>query len=953
MSSSRPPTDDELNRLTVLATRPENRAYFFERLDNPAWLEALAQRSFFDSPPEPESAGEGYVRFPAWPEGRYLARVASDAAEAAAQVLVNIPDSGNPRVVSTLLDAASRLPPEQLDRVSGRISDWLESPYPEYFIDEAAQLAESLMSSGMVGRGLSVVESMLRVLPDPRRVEQAAPDSPLQFPTEPVGRVSEYEYERFLEQVLAPMVDAAGIVAVRVLSRLLESAVQLSGRADADYSHIWRPAIEPHDQNSDTGIRHVLVDAVRDAALRHAMSGAKDATDELVALLKDGPVLHRRILLHALAMGFGDRDVVSELLESEEAFHDHRLRHEYAALLRTRFDDAESGAQQVFLQRVEDGPDLDEYAARSRQLRGVEPDDADLRQYEDRWRRDWLSFVEPYLSGDVAREYAALVEAEGEPDHPDFLSWSSSDWVGPESPISDDERAGMSPSDLLRFAEEWVPEQDGGWRSPSIEGLGRAITAAAKARPQEFASVAHQAQGLDPTYVRSLLSGLEDALRKGSGFEWPPVLELAAFAVQQPFEPDRLEPDRDRDPGWRWCRRTVASLLRTGFADSSGSIPPSQRRTVWAMLERLTRDPNPSPEHEEQFGGDNMDPLTLSINTNRGTAMHAVVEYALWTRRGLEADGQDVAAGFAAMPEVADVLEEHLDIEADPSLAVRAVYGRWLPWLLLLDESWTVRNLERILPDDPSLELYRDTAWATYVAWCPAYDTPFRVLRDHYLRAAQWVPSELSAGTFSRESLDEKLGEHLVTFNWRGLDVLEIVREFFARASDELAARVMEFVGRTLRNTPAGEVPASVRARIQELWEWRLDEAGDDPHSHVDELRAFGVTFSSGQLDEDWSLSALATAIDLAGAPRIGKMVAERLATIAEVRPVDAVLLFAKMLLAPGDAWSHIGLRDEARAILAAAMTTSDSAAHEAAEDVVDLYVQRGELDFRSLVAPR
>lgn len=951
MSSSTPPTADELDRLTTLAARPENRAYFFDRLDNPAWLEALSQRSFFDSPPEPESVGDGYVRFPAWPEGRYLARVARDAPDAAADVLLGVPDSRNPRVTATLLDAAAKLPPEQLDRISGQVAGWLESPYPEYFVDEAARLAEAFLSSGNRGHGLSVVEIMLRVLPDPRRVE-APSDSPLQLPPEPIGRLSEYEYERFLEQVLDPMVEAAGIVAVRVLSRLLESAVRLSGRAHDDYSHIWRPAIESHDQNSDTGIRQVLVSAVRDAALRHARSGREGATDQLAAVLKDGPALHRRILLHVLAHGFGSRELVSELLESEEVFHDHRLRHEYAALLRARFGDAEPGAQQAFLQRVDDGPDLVEYAARSRELRGQEPDEADLRHYENRWRRDWLSFVEPHLDGDVAQQYAALVEAEGEPEHPDFLSWSSGTWVGPESPLGDDELTAMSASDVLRFAGEWIPDQDGGWRGPSIEGLGRAIAGAAKARPQEFASVAHQAHGLDPTYVRSLLSGFEEALRSGSVLEWPPILELAAFAVQQPFEPDQLEPDRDRDPGWRWCRRAVASLLRAGLTDSSRGIPASQRPAVWAMLERLTQDPNPSPEHEEQFGGENMDPLTLSINTNRGTAMHAVVEYALWTRRALEADEQDVTAGFDLMPEVAGVLEEHLDVDADPSLAVRAVYGRWLPWLLLLEESWTVRHLEGILPDDPSLQLYRDAAWATYVTWCPAFDSPFRVLRAHYLRAARSVPSELSAGVFARESPDEKLGEHLVTFYWRGLDVLEIVREFFARASDELAARVMEFVGRTLRNTPVGEVPASVGARIQELWEWCLEAARDDPHSHVDEVRAFGVTFSSGQLDEEWSLGALATAIDLAGAPRIGKMVAERLVAVAEERPVDAVHLFTKMLLAPGDAWSHIGWRDEARAIVSAAMATNDPGAREAAEDIVDFYVQRRELGFRTLVAP-
>jgi hypothetical protein len=37
-----------------------------------------------------------------------------------------------------------------------------------------------------------------------------------------------------------------------------------------------------------------------------------------------------------------------------------------------------------------------------------------------------------------------------------------------------------------------------------------------------------------------------------------------------------------------------------------------------------------------------------------------------------------------------DALDAHLDPHVDPSLAVRAVYGRWLPWLLLLDEAWVL-----------------------------------------------------------------------------------------------------------------------------------------------------------------------------------------------------------------------------------------------------------------------
>lgn len=187
--------------------------------------------------------------------------------------------------------------------------------------------------------------------------------------------------------------------------------------------------------------------------------------------------------------------------------------------------------------------------------------------------------------------------------------------------------------------------------------------------------------------------------------------------------------------------------MRTGFSDRANRIPHLYRERAWSVIQRLLHDPNPSPEHEQFYGGDNMDPLTLSINTNRGTAMHAVIEYALWVRRELEAAGGDVSVGFDAMPEVRDALDAHLDPHVDPLLAVHAVYGRWLPWLLLLDEVWVQDRHAVLFPTEPR-EIYRDVVWATYISWCPPYDSAFRALRSDYERSVKAVPSGVAAGTF-------------------------------------------------------------------------------------------------------------------------------------------------------------------------------------------------------------
>ena len=74
-----------------------------------------------------------------------------------------------------------------------------------------------------------------------------------------------------------------------------------------------------------------------------------------------------------------------------------------------------------------------------------------------------------------------------------------------------------------------------------------------------------------------------------------------------------------------------------------------------------------------------MDPMTLSLNTNRGEAMHAAIEYALWIYRDVEGKGEAMSAGFDLIPEARSLLEHRLDLSVEQSHAVRAVFGRWLP----------------------------------------------------------------------------------------------------------------------------------------------------------------------------------------------------------------------------------------------------------------------------------
>src|SRR6266852_4485316 len=84
------------------------------------------------------------------------------------------------------------------------------------------------------------------------------------------------------------------------------------------------------------------------------------------------------------------------------------------------------------------------------------------------------------------------------------------------------------------------------------------------------------------------------------------------------------------------------------------------------------------------------------------------------------------------MPEVRKVLNQHLNPGYDTSLAIRSVYGQWLPWLVLLDRQWVIQNMTRIFPTEEPLRKLRNAAWESYIIFCTPFDNVFDILQAEY-----------------------------------------------------------------------------------------------------------------------------------------------------------------------------------------------------------------------------
>ena len=633
------------------------------------------------------------------------------------------------------------------------------------------------------------------------------------------------------------LVDVDGMRALRLLCKVLDQSIALSRRKTdtegEDYSYIWHPAIEQDEY--PPRLRNTLIASVRDAAARMIEAAPKNLGAVLQELRKHTWSVYVRIELYLL-------ERFAPIALEEIAPHAQTLaelegsnHHEAARLLKSTFRQLPAATQENILNTMDAGPDE---ADVTRWLQFIEREVTPeaIAQFGTMWRAQRFTLIADQVPPAWQERVQQVLAQAGSVPALDEVERGAT-WTGPTSPKSMEELGQLEPDGVIAFLRTWKPTA--GRREATPEGLGRVLEPLIAQNPAPYVDRAEQFQALDPTFVRFLFSGLETAMKEGKTFAWEPLLLLAQWVVAQPREiPGRKKALMEADESWQWTRGAIANLLEDGFREPRDQEPPDKRtqpaipialrERVWAVLEPLTNDPDPTVEHDAKYGGDNMDAPTLAINTVRGKAMNTVVAYALWVRRYLDKADPRPAFTLDAMPEVRRVLDEHLDLMREPSLAIRSCYGRHFPWLQHLDRAWAQQAVPRIFPADEEHAPYRRAAWDTYLLFCPAYDDVLPVLEQEYLRAARELAS--AEPKKKREYTPRQhLAEHVVAYYWRNRIAIDsvLLTEFFRFAPADLRGHGLDAVGRWLASRPQNAAPIEEEAlgRLRALWEWRLQIA--------------------------------------------------------------------------------------------------------------------------------
>jgi hypothetical protein len=938
--------------------------YFFGKLDSADYIDSLARRSYFKKPPPPQETENG-IMLPFWPESQYLARVAAQAPDKVLEVILAMEETSNSRVHSDLLDALCAMPALTAAKARDRAVRWIESTSHLWFPQEFGQLIVHLAEGGETSAALLIARPLLALRSACGGVSEAESEDTFFPRREPIARCGNWEYRETVKKIVPPLAASAGIDALALFCDLLEeTALCLKETLDggrAPLSLDWPPAIEEHEQNRHRDDpKDTLVFAVRDTA-EHLMNTKGKETLDLLRSRKC--ILFQRIEMH-LRVRWPELDLsgTASLLSDPAIYENEDLQHERYHLLRTVFGRLPRNAQDVYYEHIERGFPEGRYVQRRTEGDGKAPGRDDIEQARRHWQYMRLLPIEQYLTGEWQALFDTLVKEFQEPEHPDFLSWSSTGFVEHKSPKGRGELDSMSTDQLVSYLEGFEPTDPPFFGS--FAGLRTEIEGLVFSNPDRYAGQAQRFRGLRPSFIRAVLEGIKRSVKEGEGFQpghWSSVLDLCAWVVQQAEDaPSGEEKYQLRRTEWRGVRKTVIDLLAAGFVSETSPIPWTLRDSVWAVLLPLTDDPDPSPDRDRDRAV--FDPAALAVNAVRSMAVRKAIQYALWVRRHTEGQnaGEETGSpkGFDFMPEVREVLDRHLDPMRDPSLAVRSVYGEFFTLLACLDQNWGRDRLTRVFPREPEYLALREVAWTSYVIFVRGGFRPhvFEMLEEDYL----WAINKIGSWTnlsLQMANPDEKLAEHLAVFCWHGEielgDTPSVLSAFYGKAPASLRGHIIRFLGEQLQDKTLVLEPA-VRNRLENLWLARIEyvRAQKDKAADGKELEGFGLWFASGHFDDAWAMRQLKNVLAITGTLEPDYSFMMELAEVANRSPRDAVecLRFIIEAIAKGGpAWEFLRWDETAKKILWSAVNSGQPEAREAAKALANKLAALGQIGYRDI----
>ena len=950
------PTDTQVDRaLELIQKSGGNYEYFFEKLSSPSWIEPLAKRGRFDHPPGIERIGNMY-RFPPWPEGEYLLRMADVAPEEVAAAIKPVCFASDNHIVHRLLvETTRKLPPALARDLALQEAAWVREQdsliplYPE----KAAALVEHLATGGEPGAALELASAILEVRA-PKGTRKGTPSEAEDGGTidwkpapDPEAKLEPVWSQLFLRTVTEPLSLSIPDGFLDALAENLNRAVTIhsSNQQDKsdDYSTIWRPHLEhsSHYEALNESVSALI------GTIKFLCSQPVDHTQQILRALQPytWPIFDRMRAFTLLHGAHADPDLVARFLNEPHRYARAPGNPEFTELLKKQASALPKDVLAEILERIDRGPDPASYAYHLQHR--VPPENVELETTViiERWQLNWLHPLAAVLDEAHARELNRLLEKYEAP-RPRFRSGGVRQ-LQDHSPTDLESFRGMSTEALVKYLKEWTPPSTGlPFEQPSRAGVANTLREWVADDPQHAGDALESflTTELDPTYVTGLLDAFAGALKTEQPFDVYAVARAAQWVAENT---DALtEVDRggwNRVATWNWAHMSAARFLSDLFLEEK-RLDLTRADELFPAAYAVCFLPRPTVEDEAEYKKEPSRYTSFALNTPRPVGVEAMIRYGRWIKLA----APEAEFTQARLAPVFAILEQKLDAAQEPSAAVREMFGMQFRTVAWLGLEWFLSVIPKLFPgkdgtkEEKTLDRF---AWSSYLQYCGPVGETLPATRKRYLMAIKALPK----GDATVGENDRTLASHLMQYYAHGVIELddELLVQFFASASIKLRAQAVGDIGWNLIHEGAVLSP-EIQARFMHLWESRMELLKTGSKEEAEELATFGWWLACSKFPDEWAIEQALPILERVRSLRPDFAVVEALDRLSPKYPYEAVRVVHVLFEEDRDGWAIHGWNQHLDSILKEALRDGEMARKEAGE-MIELLVSRGFRGYRNL----
>ena len=684
----------------IIATLPNllesdaRRAYFFRELKYPTWLEPLKEAGWFnpDKNPPPYETPDGYYRTPVWYALEYVEKVAHHP-ECPVDVLVDILDA----IIDHTNDTRERI---ENDSTNRRLIEIIGTLPIDRIECKHITFMGTALKYGWVSRTISEI-----ILP--KFLSESEKDLSLDllkvmFDAKVVNRqirpvMELYWLKEAIKQQGRIISELCGFEVIQIVLTQIRTLI------DEDIHSF--DIIEEIEAEPSYGPEQSYAELLVSFTCRLFHLASPNSIAETVkSLLKEAVTARGNhqgskgsrsifglIALNAIAYHYDD---LKELFWkwAGNPLEEYRWRSELYQLIQTHcFDFDEREIEQilhwikscryiVFAEDDETRTKVVAYQKRQWLSALLETGNEKVTAANQKYEQINPAEVEPpgrftqIPSGAISQEAAESLITHLE--NNDGIETPS----GKISRITVTELSEMSNAEIAQYLNDF-PEA-GGWEDSTEQGLTEKLKECVKTNPQQFTASLHPFRGVRNRYQHSILSGLLDAWRDKSEFDWSALLEF----IHQILSSERFWTEHSEEPfNYRnWIISTIADLVSEGTTDDKhafdAQLLPLAEKILMILVEKA--EPSMSTLTDLRFG---------ILNSVRGSVFSAMVYYALRYAR-INNPKQEIRWPQA----IREDFTKRMDRNVETSFEFSFTLGNYLPNLLYLDKEWVVDNIDRI-----------------------------------------------------------------------------------------------------------------------------------------------------------------------------------------------------------------------------------------------------------------